>query len=67
MILGAGPARSIGVVTLVCSAARWRRFSPKRATCINIAMLWVIEVILEQPAKPPHFLSRLTKQTHHPE
>ena len=50
------------------SASRWRRFPTKWVACISIDMrLRVTEVILEQPAKPPHLVSRLAQQTHHPE
>ena len=57
----------VSAVTAMGSAPWWR-LSLMRAICISIDMrLGMTEVILEQPAKPPHLVSRLTQQTHHPE
>jgi hypothetical protein len=57
----------LSAITAMGSAPWWWRLSLKLAICISIDMrLWMTEVILEQPAKPPHLVSRLA-QTHHPE
>ena len=60
--------RSNSAIAAMGSASWWWRLSLKRAVCISIDMrLRVTEVILDQPAKPPHLVSRLAQQTHHPE